>query len=50
MELALSARSTQRRRSYVAPFLPPGNYEVGAGKSGFASVLRKELTFKSARR
>jgi hypothetical protein len=31
---------------YVAPFLPPGHYEVRAGKSGFASVLRKDLTLQ----
>src|ERR1035441_2176288 len=31
---------------YSAPFLPPGHYEVSAGKSGFASVLRKDLTLQ----
>jgi hypothetical protein len=31
---------------YVAPFLPPGHYEVRAGKSGFATVLRKDLTLQ----
>src|ERR1035441_10616104 len=31
---------------YSAPFLPPGHYEVSAGKSGFASVVRKELTLQ----
>src|ERR1035437_2173432 len=29
---------------YSAPFLPPGHYEVRAGKSGFGTVVRKELT------
>ena len=31
---------------YSAPFLPPGHYEVSAGKSGFASVLRKDLVLQ----
>jgi hypothetical protein len=31
---------------YVAPFLPPGHYEVRAGKSGFAAVVRKDLTLQ----
>src|ERR1017187_9373565 len=31
---------------YSAPFLPPGHYEVSAAKSGFASVVRKELTLQ----
>src|ERR1035437_97685 len=31
---------------YSAPFLPPGHYEVRAGKSGFATVLRKDLTLQ----
>ncbi len=29
---------------YSAPFLPPGNYEVRAGKAGFASVVRTGLS------
>jgi len=31
---------------YSAPFLPPGHYEVSAGKAGFASLVRKELTLQ----
>ena len=31
---------------YVAPFLQPGHYEVKAGKAGFETVLRKELTLQ----
>src|SRR5271157_2777164 len=31
---------------YSAPFLAPGHYEVSAGKTGFASVVRKELTLQ----
>ncbi|MGB7721134.1 MAG: carboxypeptidase-like regulatory domain-containing protein, partial [Bryobacteraceae bacterium] len=31
---------------YSAPFLPPGHYEVRASKSGFASVVRKDLTLQ----
>jgi len=31
---------------YSAPFLPPGPYEVSAGKTGFASLVRKELTLQ----
>ena len=31
---------------YVAPFLQPGHYEVRATKTGFAGVLRKDLTLQ----
>src|SRR5271157_4324523 len=31
---------------YSAPFLAPGHYEVSAGMTGFASVVRKELTLQ----
>ena len=31
---------------YVAPFLQPGHYEVQAAKTGFAAVLRKDLTLQ----
>src|SRR5271157_3952335 len=31
---------------YSAPFLPPGNYQVSAGKTGFATVLRKDLVLQ----
>jgi len=31
---------------YNASFLPPGNYTVEAGKTGFASVLHKDLTLQ----
>ena len=31
---------------YTAVFLPPGHYEVQAGKKGFATVLRKDLTLQ----
>jgi hypothetical protein len=31
---------------YTAAFLQPGHYEVQAGKSGFAPVLRKDLTLQ----
>src|SRR5208337_4399950 len=31
---------------YVAPFLQPGHYEGSAGKAGFASVVRKDLTLQ----
>jgi len=31
---------------YVAPFLLPGHYEIRAGKSGFATMLRKDLVLQ----
>jgi hypothetical protein len=31
---------------YSAPFLPPGNYEVRASKTGFAAVVRTDLTLQ----
>jgi hypothetical protein len=31
---------------YVAPFLPPGQYEVHASKTGFAAVVRKDLVLQ----
>jgi hypothetical protein len=31
---------------YTAAFLPPGHYEVQAGKTGFATVLHKGLTLQ----
>jgi len=31
---------------YTAPFLQPGHYEIQAGKTGFAHVLRKDLTLQ----
>jgi hypothetical protein len=31
---------------YVAPFLQPGHYEVRAGKTGFATLLRKDLVLQ----
>jgi Carboxypeptidase regulatory-like domain/TonB dependent receptor len=31
---------------YVAPFLQPGHYEIRATKTGFAGVLRKDLTLQ----
>ncbi|MGA2270358.1 MAG: TonB-dependent receptor [Bryobacteraceae bacterium] len=31
---------------YTAPFLPPGHYEVRASKSGFAALVRKDLTLQ----
>jgi hypothetical protein len=31
---------------YSAPFLPPGHYEVHAGKAGFAAVARTDLTLQ----
>jgi hypothetical protein len=31
---------------YSAPFLPPGHYEVHAGKAGFAAVVRTDLTLQ----
>ena len=31
---------------YTATFLPPGHYEVQAGKKGFSTVLHKDLTLQ----
>src|SRR5579862_7501204 len=31
---------------YVAPFLPPGMYEITASKAGFGNILRKDLTLQ----
>jgi len=31
---------------YVAPFLAPGKYELSAGKTGFATMLRKDITLE----
>ena len=31
---------------YTAPFLQPGHYEVTASKSGFAKIVRKDLTLQ----
>ena len=31
---------------FVAPFLPPGHYEVRAQAAGFAAMIRKELTLQ----
>jgi Carboxypeptidase regulatory-like domain/TonB dependent receptor len=31
---------------YVAPFLPPGMYEITASKTGFGTILRKDLTLQ----
>src|SRR5208283_537796 len=31
---------------YSAPFLPPGDYEVRASKTGFAAVVRTDLTLQ----
>lgn len=31
---------------YVAPFLPPGMYEITASKPGFGKILRKDLTLE----
>ena len=31
---------------YVAPFLPPGMYEITADKTGFGKILRKDLTLQ----
>lgn len=31
---------------YVAPFLPPGNYEVRATAAGFATTVRQDLTLQ----
>jgi hypothetical protein len=38
------ATSTNGSGIYVAPFLPPGHYEVTASKTGFAKLIRKDLT------
>jgi hypothetical protein len=42
------ARNTQSNDAgiYVVPFLQPGHYEVRAGKTGFNTVARKELTLQ----
>jgi Carboxypeptidase regulatory-like domain/TonB dependent receptor len=31
---------------YVAPFLPPGMYEITASKTGFGKIARKDLTLQ----
>ena len=31
---------------YVAPFLAPGSYEITASKTGFGTILRKDLTLQ----
>ena len=41
-----SRTRTSEAGIYTAPFLPPGNYEVRATKSGFATIVRKDLTLQ----
>src|ERR1700690_3274523 len=31
---------------YVAPFMPPGMYEITANKAGFGKIVRKDLTLQ----
>src|SRR5882672_12316387 len=31
---------------YSAPFLPPGMYEITAGKTGFSKLVRKDVTLQ----
>src|SRR5580704_16510850 len=38
------ATTTNGAGLYVAPFLPPGHYDVTAAKPGFATLVRKDLT------
>ena len=38
------ATTTNGAGLYVAPFLPPGHYDVTAAKAGFATLVRKDLT------
>ncbi len=40
------ALATNGAGIYVAPFLPPGLYEITATKAGFAKVLRTNLTLQ----
>jgi len=40
------AIGTNEAGIYSAPFLQPGHYEVTASKTGFAKVLRKDLTLQ----
>ena len=37
------ATTTNGSGLYVAPFLPPGHYNVTALKTGFATLVRKDL-------
>ena len=40
------ALATNGAGIYVAPFLPPGMYEITVVKAGFAKVLRTNLTLQ----
>ena len=44
--MATQALATNGAGIYVAPFLPPGMYEITATKAGFAKVLRTNLTLQ----